>query len=91
MQEKEKEKSLSQSFARNSGSLREEVLQLARSSDSLVRRCFTDRSKLYTTRVKKKDSCGDSRAEEYSRAGHREMSREDSEASREDSEASRET
>ena len=76
-------KSLSQSFAWNSDSLREEVLQLARSSDSLARRRFTDRAKFYTARAKKQDPCGDSRAEEYYRVGHREISREDSEASRE--------
>ena len=52
---------------------------------------FTDRARFYTARAKKQDSCGDSRAEEYSRAGHREMSRKDSEVSREDSEASRDT
>ena len=72
--------SLSQSFARNSDSLREVVLQIARSSDSLARRCFPDRAKLYTARAKKQDSCVDSRAEESSRAAQRESSREDSEA-----------
>ena len=52
---------------RSSDSLREEVLQLARSSN--------------TARVKKLDPCGDSHAEEFSRAVHREYLREDSEAS----------
>ena len=88
---------MSQDFAQNSDSLREkglqiarsytvsreDVFQIARSSDSLARRRFLDRAKLNRARVKKQDSCDDSRAEESSRATYRESSREDSKASRE--------
>ena len=50
-------------------SLREEILQLVRSSN--------------TAHAKKQDPCSDSRVEEFSRVVHREYPREDSEFSRE--------
>ena len=75
---------LSQDLARSSDSLREEVLQLAQSSESLREDVLQiARSSTRPARRNKIHAA--------IRAGHREMSRKDSEASREDSEASRET